>query len=77
MIGIPPFTGFFVKFFIFLESYRQGYFFLSILGLISGFFISILYLQILLQLVYDKPDIENAKFDYFKMPPTFAPTVKY
>ncbi len=73
IIGVPPFTGFFVKFFVFLEAYRQGFFFLAILGLVSGFLIAILYLQILLQLIYEKP-IAEVKYYYFRRLFTFSYT---
>jgi len=49
--GIPPLSGFFTKYFLFLHVYHSGFFLLAIFGIISGFFMAIIYLQIVLQLM--------------------------
>lgn len=48
--GIPPFSGFFLKYFLFLQLYQNGWYILTICGLISGFLMAIIYLQMILQL---------------------------
>lgn len=49
--GIPPLSGFFTKYFLFLHIYNSGFFLVAIFGLISGFIMAIIYLQIVLQLM--------------------------
>lgn len=49
--GIPPLSGFFTKYFLFLQIYNSGFYMVAIFGLISGFIMAILYLQIVLQLM--------------------------
>lgn len=57
--GVPPLSGFFVKFFILIESALSGFFVITILGLVAGFLIAIIYLQILLQLTIPKSEVYN------------------
>jgi len=53
--GIPPLSGFFTKYFLFLQIYNSGFYMVAIFGLISGFIMAIIYLQIVLQLMTVKP----------------------
>lgn len=48
--GFPPFAGFFLKYFLFLHIYKAGFFALAAAGIISGYVMSIIYLQILMEL---------------------------
>lgn len=52
--GVPPLSGFFFKYFIFLKIYQAGFFIVSICGLVSGFLMSIIYLHVILQLLWEK-----------------------
>lgn len=54
LAGVPPLAGFFTKYFLFLQVYTSGMYALAIAGLVSGFIMSIVYLQIALQLVLVK-----------------------
>ena len=49
--GLPPLSGFFLKYFLFLHIYSSGFFILAVLGLISGFIMSIIYFQVVIQLL--------------------------
>lgn len=65
--GIPPLSGFFTKYFLFLQIYNSGFFMVAIFGLISGFIMAIIYLQIVLQLMTVKPShTESEKFEQTK-----------
>ncbi len=52
--GVPPLSGFFLKYFLFLHIYSSGFFMLAILGLISGFIMAIIYFQVVIQLLWQK-----------------------
>lgn len=54
LAGFPPFAGFFLKYFLFLHIYKSGFFILSVAGVISGYIMSIVYLQILMELAMVK-----------------------
>lgn len=54
LAGVPPLAGFFTKYFLFLQIYTSGMYTLAIAGLVSGFIMAIIYLQIALQLVLIK-----------------------
>lgn len=65
--GIPPLSGFFTKYFLFLQIYKSGFFMIAVFGLISGFIMAIIYLQIVLQLMTVKPShAENEQFEQTK-----------
>jgi len=49
--GVPPLSGFFIKYFLFLHIYNSGFFIVAILGVVSGFIMSIIYLQMTLQIM--------------------------
>jgi len=74
LAGIPPLSGFFIKYFLFLHIYNSGFFIIAILGLLSGFIMSIIYLQIILQLMTSKESHatvshyeQNKKFIFFRV----------
>ena len=48
--GIPPFSGFFLKYFLFLHTYNAGLYSVAICGVVSGFATAVVYLQVILQL---------------------------
>jgi NADH-quinone oxidoreductase subunit N len=50
LAGFPPFAGFFLKYFLFLHIYKSGFFVLAAAGVISGYIMAIIYLQILMEL---------------------------
>ncbi|HXT82986.1 MAG TPA: proton-conducting transporter membrane subunit [Verrucomicrobiae bacterium] len=60
LAGVPPFAGFFTKYFVFISMYNSGQLVIAIAGLLSSFFIAIIYLQIALQLMYVKPTHREA-----------------
>jgi NADH:ubiquinone oxidoreductase subunit 2 (subunit N) len=60
LAGIPPFSEFFAKYFVFISMYKAGHFIIAFAGLLSSFFIAIIYLQIALQLIYVKHNHSEA-----------------
>lgn len=54
LAGVPPLAGFFTKYFLFLQLWKAQAYILALAGLVSGFIMSIIYLQITLQLVIVK-----------------------
>lgn len=54
LAGIPPLSGFFLKYFIFIEIYNSGFFLLAFTGLFSSFLMAIIYLQVALQIMLNK-----------------------
>lgn len=65
--GIPPLSGFFTKYFLFLQIYNAGFFMVAIFGLVSGFIMAIIYLQIVLQLMTVKPShADTEQFEHNK-----------
>ncbi len=65
--GIPPLSGFFIKYFLFLQVYKSGFFLVAIFGLISGFIMALIYLQIVLQLMTVKAShSEVEQFEHAK-----------
>jgi len=65
--GIPPLSGFFTKYFLFVQIYSSGAFTLAIFGLVSGFFMAIIYLQVILQLMTFKPShVGSEQFQHTK-----------
>ena len=57
LAGIPPLAGFFTKYFLFIQIYNEGFFLIAFFGLVSSFLMSIIYLQITLQLILVKRDV--------------------
>lgn len=51
LCGVPPLGGFFVKYFLFLEIYQAGYFGLAFVSLLSGYFMSLIYLNLAIALI--------------------------
>jgi NADH-quinone oxidoreductase subunit N len=62
LAGVPPFAGFFAKYFVFISIYNSGHFIIALAGLLSSFFIAIIYLQIALQLMHVKPTYNEVLF---------------
>lgn len=54
LCGVPPLAGFFIKYFLFLEVYRAGYFVFAFLSLVSGYIMSLIYLNLILALLNDR-----------------------
>lgn len=65
LAGVPPLAGFFTKYFLFLQIYTSGMYTLAIAGLVSGFIMAIVYLQITLQLVLVKRN--NYRSFYYEL----------
>jgi NADH-quinone oxidoreductase subunit N len=55
MAGIPPFAGFFGKFFIFLAALKSGLYGLAIFGVISSVVAAFYYLRIIKIMYFDEP----------------------
>ncbi|MCK5373984.1 MAG: NADH-quinone oxidoreductase subunit NuoN [Alphaproteobacteria bacterium] len=53
--GIPPFAGFFGKFFIFNAAIAQGYYVLALSGVIASVVAAYYYLRIIKVMFFDKP----------------------
>ncbi len=53
--GIPPLQGFLIKYFLFLELINNGYVIAAILGLLANFIIAIIYFNVLIQILLQKP----------------------
>ena len=58
MAGIPPFAGFFGKFYIFISAIESELFFLAILGVIASVISAYYYLRII-KIMYFEESIEN------------------
>jgi NADH-quinone oxidoreductase subunit N len=56
LAGVPPLFGFFAKYWLLLQFYNAGFFVLAFLGVISSFIMTILYLQLGVQLFYPEVD---------------------
>ena len=60
MSGIPPFAGFFGKFYIFVSSIEAGLIYLAILGVIASVIAAFYYLRIVKVIYFD--EILNEQF---------------
>ena len=58
LAGIPPFAGFFAKFFILSASINDGFFFLSIVAVLSSVIAAFYYLTIIKNMFFNKSEIE-------------------
>ena len=58
LAGIPPFAGFFAKFFILSASITDGFFFLSIVAVLSSVIAAFYYLTIIKNMFFNKSEIE-------------------
>ena len=58
LAGIPPFAGFFAKFFILSASITDGFFFLSIVAVLSSVIAAFYYLTIIKNIFFNKSEIE-------------------
>lgn len=56
MAGIPPFAGFFGKFYIFLAAVKSGLYGLSVLGVLSSVVAAFYYLRIIKIMYFDAPE---------------------
>jgi len=71
LAGIPPLSGFFTKYLLFLRIYTGGQFFLALLALVASLVMAVIYLQLALQLVVNKPghafsiSLEHSKLSQF------------
>jgi len=62
MAGIPPFIGFFGKFYVFVAAIESGLYLLSILGVLASVIAAYYYLRIIKVMYFDDLD-KNASFD--------------
>ena len=60
MAGIPPFAGFFAKFYIFIAALKADMIFLAILGVLSSVISAFYYLKIIKIMFFD--DAEQSQF---------------
>ena len=58
LAGIPPFAGFFAKFFILSASINDGFIFLSIIAVLSSVIAAFYYLTIIKNMFFNKSEIE-------------------
>lgn len=58
--GVPPLSGFFLKYFLFVYVYSSGFFIIALGGLIAGFVMAIIYFQMILQLLWRKDGEETS-----------------
>ncbi|MDC3149765.1 NADH-quinone oxidoreductase subunit N [Alphaproteobacteria bacterium] len=58
LAGIPPFAGFFAKFFILSASITDGFFFLSTVAVLSSVIAAFYYLTIIKNMFFNKSEIE-------------------
>jgi NADH-quinone oxidoreductase subunit N len=59
MSGIPPFAGFFGKFYIFMAAVKADLIFLAILGVISSVISAVYYLRIIKVMYFDETEKNN------------------
>ncbi len=59
MAGIPPFIGFFGKFYVFIAALNQGLYILSVLGVIASVISAFYYLRIIKVMYFDEHEEEN------------------
>ena len=59
MAGIPPFAGFFAKFYIFVAALKADLIILAILGVISSVISAFYYLKIIKIMYFDDADISQ------------------
>jgi NADH-quinone oxidoreductase subunit N len=67
MAGIPPFAGFFAKFFIFLAAVKQGLYMLSVIGVLSSVIAAYYYLRIVKIMYLDEatvPLVKNTQSEF-------------
>jgi NADH-quinone oxidoreductase subunit N len=63
LAGLPPFAGFFTKYFLFLSLYNSGNVVLAMAGLASSVLMAVIYLQMTLQLITVKESHGAFTFD--------------
>ena len=66
MAGIPPFAGFFGKFYIFLSALNSDLYFLAIIGVISSVIAAFYYLKIIKTIYFNEPTINHEILLTFK-----------
>tara|TARA_B100002051_G_scaffold221521_1_gene215522 strand:- start:48 stop:491 length:444 start_codon:yes stop_codon:yes gene_type:complete len=59
MAGIPPFVGFFAKFYIFVAALKANLIILAILGVVSSVISAFYYLKIIKIMYFDDADISQ------------------
>ena len=55
--GVPPFAGFFGKFYVFLPAIHAGFFTLAIIGVLSSVITAFYYLRIIKIMYFDEPAV--------------------
>ncbi len=55
LAGIPPFAGFFAKFYVFMSVIEQSMYFLAIVGLLSTVVAAFYYIRLIKIIYFDKP----------------------
>lgn len=65
MAGIPPFAGFFAKFYVFLAVMEKGFFWLAVLGVLSSVIAAFYYLKIIKLMYFDET---KTPLDAFAVP---------
>ena len=57
MAGIPPFAGFFAKFFVFLAAIEEGLYILAVIGMVSSVIAAFYYLRIIKIMYFDEVSV--------------------
>ena len=69
LAGIPPFAGFFAKFFILSASINEGFYILSVIAVISSVIAAFYYLSVIKNMFFNEPETEllldNNRFSSF------------
>jgi NADH-quinone oxidoreductase subunit N len=55
LAGIPPLAGFFAKFYVFLAAIQAGYYWLSVIGVVTSVVGAFYYLAIIKTMYFDDP----------------------
>ncbi|MAV82624.1 MAG: NADH-quinone oxidoreductase subunit N [Pelagibacteraceae bacterium] len=56
LAGIPPFAGFFAKFFVLNAAINEGYIFISTIAVVTSVIAAFYYLRIIKNMFFDEPD---------------------
>ena len=57
MAGIPPFAGFFAKFYVFLAIMEKGFYWLAVVGVLSSVIAAFYYLKIIKLMYFDEAKV--------------------
>lgn len=70
MAGIPPLMGFFAKYAVLYTAIHNGYYFISLVGILASVVSAAYYLRVVRVLYFDNPATENVSVDETNSPLT-------